>query len=108
MFKTITALGAAALAAFTLAAPAAASPVGEDNVVVGIAGLDLARPSDAARLDMRLRRAAEEVCGTADGRDLRLSGAVAACRTEAIARARADVEIAMRSGGSRVVALRTN
>lgn len=108
MIKTITALGAAALAAFAFTAPAAAAPADQESVVVSYAGLDLSKPADAARFDMRLRAAAREVCGSADGRDLPLSAAVDACRKEAIARARADVQIAMGSGGSRVVALRTN
>jgi UrcA family protein len=106
MIKTITALGAAALAAFAFTAPAAAQT--ETSVAVSYAGLDLSNPADAARFDMRLRAAAGEVCGTADARNLSLSAAVDSCRKEAIARAKADVQVALRSGGSRVVALRTN
>ena len=108
MIKTITALGAAALAAFAFAAPAAASPAGEESVAVSYAGLDLSKPADAALLDVRLRAAAREVCGTADARNLSLSAQADACQKEAIARARADVQVAMRTGSGRVVALRTN
>jgi UrcA family protein len=108
MMKTLTALGAAALAAFAFTAPAAAAPAGETSVAVSYAGLDLANPADAARFNQRLRAAAGEVCGEAPAVDLRLSAKVEGCKVEAIARAKSDVQIAVRSGGSRVVALRTN
>lgn len=108
MFKILTALGAAALAASALTSPAAAAPAGETSVAVSYAGLDLANPADAARFDQRLRVAARDVCGDATALDLRMSAKVGTCQTEAIARAKSDVQVAMRTGGSRVVALRTN
>jgi UrcA family protein len=108
MLKILTALGAAALAASALSAPAVAAPAAEAEVAVSYAGLDLSRPSDAARLDQRLRAAARQICGEAPILDLRFSAKVDACRADALARAKADVQVAMRSGGSRVVALRTN
>jgi UrcA family protein len=106
MIKIPTALGAVALAASAL--PVAAAPVDQGRIAVSYAGLDLSNPADAARLALRLRSAAREVCGSADPRDLRLAAGVDGCQHEAIARARADVELAMRAGGIRVVAVRTN
>jgi UrcA family protein len=108
MLKTLTALGAAALAASALSAPATASPADETKVAVSYAGLDLASPADAARFDRRLKAAARSVCSDAPILDLALSAKVEACRAEALARARADVQIALRVGGTRVVAIRTN
>lgn len=107
MIKTLTLAGAAALAASALATPAAAQ-LEQGSVLVRVADLDMANPADAARLDLRLRNAAREVCGDADPRNLSLAAQTSGCQTEAIARARAEVTLAMRSGGTRVVALRTN
>jgi UrcA family protein len=107
MIKTLTLLGAAALAASALAGPAAAQAE-PSSVLVRVSDLDLSRPADAARLDLRLRNAAREVCGDADARNLSLSAQTSGCQAEAIARARAEVTLAMRHGGARVVAVRTN
>jgi UrcA family protein len=95
MFKTLTVLGAAALAAAALATPAAAQE--QTSVIVRVGDLDLSKPSDAARLDMRLRAAAREVCGDADPRDLGLSALTQNCQIEAVTRAKAEVTLAMRS-----------
>jgi len=108
MLKILTALGAAALAASALSAPATAAPEDETRIAVSYAGLDLSRPSDAARFEQRLRVAAREVCGPAPALDLHIAVQVRACQADALARAKADLQVAMRSGGSRVVALRTN
>ena len=108
MLKILTGLAAAALAASTVAAPAAATPADEDSIVVSYAGLDLANPADAARLERRLKAAARAVCSDAPMLDLTVAARVQACQDEAIARARADMRIAMRAGGSRTVALKTN
>lgn len=107
MIKTLSLAGAAALAAAAPATPAAAQTE-QSSVVVRVADLDVSNPADAARLDLRLRNAAREVCGDADPRNLSLSAQASGCQTEAIARARAEVTLAMRSGGTRVIALRTN
>jgi UrcA family protein len=112
MLKILTALGAAALAASALSAPAAAAAAApaedEARVVVSYAGLDLSTPRDSARLDRRLHAAVREICGEAPGLELGRSARVNACTADALARARTDVQIAMRSGASRTVALRTN
>lgn len=106
MNKLLTGLGAAALAASALAAPAAAQDE-QTSVGVRIADLDLSNPSAAARLDLRLRNAAREVCGEADARDLRFAEQTAACQKAAIARAKSAVALAMRGGGGHIAALRT-
>lgn len=103
------ALGAAILAA---AAPAVAAPAAgteESSVVVSYAGLDLSRPSDAARLDRRIRAAVRQVCGEIPNRDLGLVASVQACQTEATQRASAGKALAMRGGGDgRVLTLHAN
>ncbi|MEA3033426.1 MAG: hypothetical protein QOH86_1442, partial [Sphingomonadales bacterium] len=68
--RSISALGAVAMAASTLliATPAAAAaPAAEDSVFVSYAGLDMSNPADTARFDRRLRAAAEEYCGQVPG-----------------------------------------
>lgn len=107
MIKILTALGAAALAASALSTPAAAQ-VDETSVVVSYAGLDLANPADAARLERRLRIAATAVCGEAPLLDLTQTAHVRACKADAIARAKSDLQLALRAGGNRTLALRTN
>jgi UrcA family protein len=113
MFKLIKIALGAAVAATTLAAaaaPAAAMPAwpGEEvtSVVVSFAGLDLSKRADAARLDRRIRAAAVEVCGTVPTRDLAFAPGVAGCQKEAISRAKAEVTLAMRGGGTQVATLR--
>jgi len=108
MIKTLTALAAAALAASALSSPAAAAAPAGETIAVSYAGLDLANPADAARFDGRLKAAARDLCGEAPALDLRLSGLVEACKADVMARVRADVRLALRTGGSRTVALRTN
>jgi UrcA family protein len=107
MLKILTALGAAALAASTLSTPASAAPEDEVKIVVSYAGLDLSSPRDSARFDRRLRTAAREVCGEAPMIGLAMSREIAVCQEDVLARARADVRIAMRSTGQ-TLALRAN
>jgi UrcA family protein len=109
MLKILTALGAAALAASALSTPAAAGPADDGTrVAVSYAGLDLSRPADAARFDRRIRAAARTVCSDAPMLDLGVAARVQACEDSAIARARADLRVALRASGERVLALRTN
>jgi len=108
MLKILTGIAAAALAASALSAPAAAATADEDSIVVSYAGLDLANPADAARLERRIKAAARAVCSDAPMLDLTVAAKVQACQDEAIARARAEMRIAMRAGGSRTLALKTN
>jgi UrcA family protein len=108
MIKTLTLLGAAALAASALATPAAAD-TDEMSVVVSYAGLNLAKPADAALLDRRIKAAAQEICGEPAILDLSLTAAnMKACQANAVARAKADLRLAMGAGGGRTLAVRTN
>jgi UrcA family protein len=108
MLKTLTALVAAALAASALSAPAAAAQADETSVVVSYAGLDLANPADAARFERRLKAAARAVCSEAPLLDLGLSAKIQACQDDAVARAKSDLQLALRAAGNRTLALRTN
>jgi UrcA family protein len=108
--QTLSALGAAAMAAITLlaATPAAASPAPEDSLTISYAGLDMANPADAASFDRRVRNAAIDYCGQVPSLDLKLQGKVQACRTAILANAHADVALASTGGGTRgtILALR--
>jgi UrcA family protein len=64
---------------------------GQSAVVVKYGRTALDTPSGRAVLDKKIRRAAENVCGTAASRALQESIALAACRHAAIARANQDV-----------------
>ena len=72
------------------AAPALAeTPAVETNVsLVRTADLDLGSDAGRRQLDLRLARAAREVCGTASEFDLRGRNAVRECRDEVLAAAR--------------------
>jgi UrcA family protein len=109
--RIVSALGALAATAATVAfaTPAAAQAEEERSVTVSIAGLDLSNPTDAVRLDRRLRAAAQIVCGPDERMDVRSHHEAMACQKSALARANADVQLALRGGGgSRIVALTAN
>lgn len=108
MLKILTALGAAALAASALSTPAAAAPEDNVSVVVSYAGLDPAKPADAARLDRRLRAAAHAICREASVPDLDLARQTAECEAGVLGRGKSELQLAMQSGRSRTLALRTN
>ncbi|MET0270144.1 MAG: UrcA family protein [Sphingomonas sp.] len=77
-------LGAAfAIANVAIAVPAQAAETAP-TAIVRLAGLDLTNARDIARLDGRVRRAAQSVCGTADVRDLPHRAQVLACRATAL------------------------
>ena len=97
----ITTLLAVALAAAQSAAPSPATRT------VSHADLQLDRNADVRRLDRRIARAAEAVCGTASDADLAGRNAVIRCRdaTIASAKARRDVMIARAVLGGNVVAM---
>jgi UrcA family protein len=80
----------------------------EDRVAVSYAGLDLSNPADAARFDSRVRAAARKVCGFERTRDLRVHQQAIACEKSAMARAGADIQVALRGAGGTAVALTTN
>jgi UrcA family protein len=72
------------------AAPALAqAPVVETNVsLVRTADLDLSSDAGRRLLDVRLARAAREVCGTASDTDIQGKNAVRECRADVLERAR--------------------
>lgn len=106
--RVVSTIGALAATAATVAfASPAVSQEETRSEIVSFAGLDLSRPTDALRLDRRLRAAARNVCDSNERKDQRVSRAIAACETAALARGRADVQLAMRGGSGTQVALIT-
>ena len=96
MNRLLSALAAAALTtgALTLAAPAHAAPADDDVVSVSLAGLDSANPADAARIDRRIRSAAQSLCGSKLIQPVRMRERAAACEEAVTADARGAVELA--------------
>jgi UrcA family protein len=106
--RLLSTLGALAATAATVAVATPAHAQDEArSATVSLAALDLARPADAARLDQRLQAAARQVCGPDEGLDVRARRQIAACEKNALLRARADVQLALRGNGSTKVALVT-
>ncbi len=89
---TIALASALITTAVIKAAPAlAGTPAGETNVsLVRTGDLDLSSQAGRRQLDVRLARAAREVCGTASNFDLRGKNAVRECRDEVLALARSQ------------------
>jgi UrcA family protein len=109
--RTISALGAAAVAASALlvAVPASAAPAGEDGLAISYVGYDLANPADAARFERTVANAAASYCGQVPALDFRLEAKVRSCRTAIVANAKADVALALADHGrGTTIALRTN
>ena len=80
-------------AAVIKATPAFAEPAQSQNVsIVHTSDLDLSTAAGRAQLHQRLVLAAFEVCGTASDVDLAGMNAARACRTEVLAKAKADSE----------------
>jgi UrcA family protein len=87
----IIAFSALATAAVIKAVPALAEPVPAQNVsIVHTGDLDLSSKSGRDALDHRLVTAAFEVCGTASNVDLAGQNKVRGCRTDVLAKARAE------------------
>jgi UrcA family protein len=104
--QIVPVLGALAATAATLAFATPAVAQTEDrSVTVSFADLDPSRPADAVRLDHRLQSAARTVCGPDEGKDLRARQQAANCERVALSRANSDVRLALRGGGSKMVAL---
>lgn len=57
------------------------------QVTVGYADLDLSDPADVAKLDRRIRAAAQAACGKPSAADLEAQNDLARCRADAQARA---------------------
>ncbi|HEX8623016.1 MAG TPA: UrcA family protein [Allosphingosinicella sp.] len=101
MYRTLSALAAAALTvgAFALTAPARAAPA-EDTVTVSLHGLDPGDPADSDRIDRRIRSAARDLCGSQQLQPARLMQQAIACEKAAMAQAHTAVELAAsRQGG---------
>jgi UrcA family protein len=89
---TIVFTSAMITAAALKGVPALAEPVAAPERVVSLvqtADLDLASRDGQLQLDRRIARAAIEVCGTASPADLAGTNDVAACRADAVAKAKA-------------------
>lgn len=87
MTKTIFALLLAVSAAPAVAETQASF---QASTVVHTADLDLTTASGQRRLDLRLRNAAAEVCGTASPSDLEGQNRARRCRKEAVASVAAE------------------
>ena len=101
MHRTLSALAALAMTAGTLAlaAPAHAAPV-DDAVTISLEGLDAADPADAARIDRRIRNAAQSLCGSKLIQPVRMREQAAACEASVTADARSAVQIAAAKQGT--------
>jgi UrcA family protein len=89
------------------AAPALAeTPAAENNVsLVRTADLDLGSNAGRHQLDVRLARAAREVCGTASDADLVGKRLVRECRDETVALARVKGERLIASASDKPIAV---
>ena len=91
------------------AALAIATPVSAQeetrSVIVSFAGLDLARPADADRLERQLRMAARQVCGSDEPLHILARLQAVECEKSALDRAHADVQLALRGRSSTRIAL---
>ena len=91
MKQTLRLIAISAFAAAAASVPAFAEPAtGPAVTIVNIAGLDLSSATGRAELDHRLVAAAYEVCGTPSDADLVGKNQARACRTDVLAKARAD------------------
>lgn len=101
--RLLSAFGAiaATAATFAFATPAVAQEEARSETV-SMAGLDLAKPADAARLELRLQTAVRRVCGPDEGKDLGARDQFNACKTGALTGAHADVQLALRSSATQV------
>ena len=89
---TIALASALITTAVIKAAPALAEAPASETRVSHVRTADLNLDSDAGRrvLDLRLARAAREVCGRASDADLNGKNEVRQCRTDVLAQARAN------------------
>ncbi|HEX8625937.1 MAG TPA: UrcA family protein [Allosphingosinicella sp.] len=101
MHRTLSAIAALAMTAGTLAlaAPANAAPV-EDGVIISLEGFDAADPADSARMDRRIRTAAQSLCGSKLIQPARMRQHAAACEAAVVADARNSVQLAAARQGT--------
>jgi len=103
----IIAMSALATAAVIKAVPAFAEPAPVQNVsIVHTNDLDLSSKTGRKALDRRLVIAARDVCGAAADVDLAGKNQVRACRTDVLAKARAESQQLADRAGTIVVAAR--
>jgi UrcA family protein len=96
MFKTLPAL-AALVVASTLVAPTVSQAAETDSMRVSFADLNLRSDADQGKLQGRIARAAEVVCGPADHRDVPFTQKVRECRSGTIADAQPAYQAAVNS-----------
>ena len=90
------------------AAPSLAEPAPAQNVsIVQTADLDLSTRAGRAKLDHRLVIAAYEVCGVAADVDLAGQNAVYQCRSDVLAKARAQGDRLASRGGREILVAST-
>lgn len=87
-------LNTIALVMMVQASPALAQA---DTRAVSYADLDLSQSAGQAALESRLRSAVRQVCGDPGVRDLKEMYAQRACRSQALAKAKADMTLAIRA-----------
>lgn len=80
-------------------APASAEMFAPKSVTVSYADLDLATADGKGRLDGRIGRAAAMVCGVSS-RELAQERGIQACRTDAVADARAQIATVVAFNGA--------
>jgi UrcA family protein len=98
-------MSALATAAVIKAVPALSEPAQAQNVsIVHTNDLDLSSKTGREALDRRLVVAARDVCGAAADVDLAGKNQVRACRTDVLAKARAESQELADRGGTILVA----
>lgn len=97
MLKPLTGALALALLAAPAMAAAPSNPADVATAAVRIGDLDMSNPSDAARLDKRLRLAAMSVCGAERFSAVSVKRAVvqSGCYRSTLAQASTKVQLAM-------------
>lgn len=101
MNRMLSAIAALAMTAgtFVLAAPAQAAPA-DDAVSISLEDFDSADPADAARIDRRIRSAAQSLCGSKLIQPIRMRERAAACEEAVTADARSAVQLAAAKQGT--------
>ena len=99
MKSMLSALAALAAGTLALAAPAQAAPA-DDGVSISLEGLDAADPADAARIDRRIRTAAQSLCGSKVIQPVRMREKAASCEEAVVADARSAVQLAAAKQGT--------
>ena len=99
-------LGSALITAAAIkAAPALAEPAGAPVAVtiVHTSDLNLASAAGQRQLDLRLSRAAREVCGIASDADVKGKNAARQCRNAVLAAARLKAEAVIAATGTETI-----